>query len=71
MRKSPTWNQTPQQTGLSQADRFTETARALGADEDEAAFRAKLVAIARQKPKDALPAPPVKAAKPVRKPKGG
>ena len=31
--------------------RFIETARALGTDEDEAAFKAKLAVIARQKPK--------------------
>ncbi len=35
----------------SQRDRFIETARALGSDEDEAAFKAKLAVIARQKPK--------------------
>ncbi len=35
----------------SQRERFIETARALGADEDEAAFKAKLAVIARQKPK--------------------
>ena len=40
----------------SQRARFTETARALGADEDEAAFKEKLAVIARQKPKDE-PAP--------------
>lgn len=34
-----------------QRDRFIETARRLGADEDEAAFKAKLAVIARQKPK--------------------
>lgn len=40
----------------SQSDRFIETARALGTDEDEAAFKAKLAVIARQKPKgDAEP----------------
>ena len=33
-----------------QRDRFIETARALGADEDEAAFKAKLAVIARHKP---------------------
>ena len=33
----------------SQHDRFIETARAIGADEDEAAFKAKLAVIARQK----------------------
>jgi hypothetical protein len=36
----------------SQAERFIETARALGADEDEAAFKAKLAQIARAAPKD-------------------
>ena len=35
-----------------QIDRFIETARALECDEDEAAFKAKLAVIARQKPKD-------------------
>ena len=39
----------------SQHQRFVETARSLSADEDEAAFRAKLAVIARQKPKDAPP----------------
>jgi len=39
----------------SQRDRFIETARALECDEDEAAFKAKLTVIARQKPKDAKP----------------
>ncbi len=33
-------------------DRFIETARKLGADEDEEAFKDKLGVIARQKPKD-------------------
>ncbi len=42
-----------------QADRFAEAARALGTDEDEAVFRAKLAAIARHKPEDA-PKPPKK-----------
>ncbi len=41
----------------SQRDRFIETARALDADEDEEAFRAKLRTIAKQKPKDP-PEPP-------------
>lgn len=36
----------------SQSVKFTETARALGADESEAAFKAKLAVIARQAPKD-------------------
>ena len=35
----------------AQRKRFIETARALGADEDEAAFKAKLAVIARQKAK--------------------
>jgi hypothetical protein len=35
----------------AQIDRFRETARELGCDEDEAAFRDKLRVIARQKPK--------------------
>lgn len=38
-----------------QRDRFIETARALSADEDEAAFKAKLAVIARQKPKALSP----------------
>jgi hypothetical protein len=38
-----------------QRDRFIETARALGADEGETAFKAKLAVIARHKPKDAKP----------------
>jgi len=33
-----------------QRDRFIETARALGAEEDVAAFKEKLAVIARQKP---------------------
>lgn len=35
-----------------QLDRFIEAARAAETDEDEAAFKAKLAVIARQKPKD-------------------
>ena len=35
-----------------QSEKFKEAARALGADEDEAAFKEKLRVIARQKPKD-------------------
>jgi hypothetical protein len=35
-----------------QHKKFVETARALGCDEDEAAFNEKLKAIARHKPKD-------------------
>ncbi len=41
-----------------QRDRFVEAARAIGADEDEAAFREKLAVIARQKPKDVPKKPP-------------
>jgi hypothetical protein len=33
-----------------QSERFKEAARELGCDEDEAAFKAKLAVIARQKP---------------------
>jgi hypothetical protein len=36
----------------SQSERFKEAARALGCDEDEAAFDAKLKVLAKQKPKD-------------------
>jgi hypothetical protein len=39
-------------TKKAQRDRFIEAAGQLGADEDEAAFDAKLGVIARQKPKD-------------------
>ena len=42
----------------AQRDRFTEAARELGADKDEAAFKAKLAQIARQKPKKDVPEPP-------------
>lgn len=41
-----------------QRDRFIETARQLGADEDAARFDEKLRVIARQKPKDLPSAPP-------------
>ena len=40
-----------------QRDHFIEAARQLGADEDEAAFKAKLAQIARQKPKGDVPGP--------------
>lgn len=43
---------------IEQAKRFSETARQLGANEDEAAFKAKLALIARQKPKGEVPEPP-------------
>lgn len=42
----------------SQHDRFIETARALGCDEDEAVFDGKLKAIVRQKPKSEKPKQP-------------
>lgn len=43
----------PQKKGkIDQVDRFIETARAIGAEEDKAAFKAKLAQIAKQKPKD-------------------
>jgi hypothetical protein len=45
----------------AQRDRFIEAARQLGADEDEATFKAKLAVIARQKPKADVPEPPKKA----------
>ena len=41
--------------GADQSARFIEAARQLGADEDEAAFKAKLAQIARQKPKGEVP----------------
>lgn len=47
-----------------QLERFKEAARALGCDEDEAAFDDKLKAIARQKPK----AEPMPAQTPKPKP---
>lgn len=45
----------------SQHDRFIEAARKLGADDDEAAFKAKLAQIARQKSKADVPEPPKKS----------
>lgn len=42
---------------ISQHARFIETARALGCDEDEAAFDEKLKVIARHKPKGEPEAP--------------
>ncbi len=41
----------------AQLSRFIEAARQIGADEDEAAFKAKLAVIARQKPKADAPEP--------------
>jgi hypothetical protein len=43
----------PKLDSQEQSERFVEIARALGADEDEAGFKAKLAVIARQKPKNA------------------
>ncbi len=40
-----------------QRQKFIETARSLGCDDDEATFKAKLAVIARQKPKDRQPPP--------------
>lgn len=42
----------------TQRDRFIEAARELGCDEDEAAFKAKLAVIARQRVKENDPEPP-------------
>ena len=42
-------NKTDRNASPSQHDRFIETARALGCNEDEAAFDEKLKVIARQK----------------------
>jgi hypothetical protein len=47
-------HRTPAENG--QANKFVETARKLEADEDEAAFKAKLAQIARAKPQDTEPA---------------
>jgi hypothetical protein len=43
---------------FQQSDRFIETARKLGCDEDETAFREALGRIAREKPKGQIPAAP-------------
>ena len=43
----------PEPDSAAQWQRFKETARTLGCDEDEAAFDEKLKAIARQQPKGA------------------
>ena len=40
--------ETPKSSNQAQLERFVETARELGCDEDEAAFRDKLRVIARQ-----------------------
>lgn len=50
-------NRKPPEDTRPQRDRFIEAARELGADDDEATFKAKLAVIARQKPKDE-PEPP-------------
>ena len=53
MKRSHRSDERQEQNSLvPQSERFKATARALGADEDEAAFKAKLGVIARQKPKD-------------------
>ena len=44
----------PDAQARAQLERFKETARALGCDEDEAAFDEELKGIARQKPKPSL-----------------
>ena len=54
----------------AQRQHFIETARAIGANEDEAAFKEKLARIARQKPKDE-PAPTPAKPRARRKPKAG
>jgi hypothetical protein len=51
----------------SQPDRFRDTARLLGCDEDEAAFKEKLGVIARQK---LVAKPPAATTKPTRKRRG-
>ena len=43
----------PEPDSAAQLERFKETARALGCDEDEAAFDEKLKVIARHQPKGA------------------
>jgi hypothetical protein len=48
-------------SGQSQRQRFIETARELGCDEDEAAFDEKLKRIATAKPKLSKGRPPKKA----------
>ena len=53
-------NESPQ----NQRDRFIKAARQLCADEDEAAFTAKLAQIARQKPKGNVPEMPEDATMP-------
>lgn len=50
-------NKSGQAASPSQRERFIEAARQLGADEDEAAFKAKLTVIAKQKPKEPTPEP--------------
>lgn len=56
-RKPPDPSPNTGQDDPAKIDRFIDTARALGCDEDEAAFKAKLAVIARQKPKDAKQPP--------------
>ena len=48
------------QDGKQQSDRFIETARELGCEDDMDAFKRKLKVIARQKPKPEKPSKPAK-----------
>lgn len=57
-------NKVPEKSSKGQHDRFIEAAHELGADDDEATFKAKLAAIARQKVNDELTPPE----KPKRRP---
>lgn len=50
MRKLPNSAEDDPQARKDQRDRFIETARQLGCDEDEAAFREKLGKLAKAKP---------------------
>lgn len=59
----------PENRVAEQIERFKEAARAIGCDEDEAAFDEKLRTIARQRPKPE-PKPDVAPAKaPIRRPR--
>ena len=51
-------NPPPAKADKTQRERFIETARELGCDEDEAAFDEKLRRIASAKPKRKVPAQP-------------
>jgi hypothetical protein len=56
-------NKQGQNASPSQHDRFIDAARALGCDEDPAAFDGKLKVIARHKPKVTPPERPKRTAK--------